>query len=218
MTSLYNTVGWKTSSMQDLKDQTKKLQRESDLRKLQNTIRDSISEGIRAQTVKEGISLKIENEDGQVFFRPNGTLKCNSALNIELKNKGFNGKIYVEPGASTWFTGGWAKALVLAGTVYLYRNELRIIGRGVLAGANLAIERWEQRQRQKDGDVKGKEVEEEKEQGKEEDMIPVTPTEEEDINQNASIYPPPPPPVQPPHTVSGFDADLDTPTSPQSLR
>ena len=68
MTSLYNTVGWKTSSMQDLKDQTKKLQRESDLRKLQNTIRDSISEGIRAQTLKEGISLKIENEDGQVYI------------------------------------------------------------------------------------------------------------------------------------------------------
>jgi len=54
--------------MQDLKDQTKKLQRESDLRKLQNTIRDSISEGIRAQTLKEGISLKIENEDGQVYI------------------------------------------------------------------------------------------------------------------------------------------------------
>ena len=68
MTSLYNTVGWKTSSMQDLKDQTKKLQCESDLRKLQNTIRDSISEGIRAQTLKEGISLKIENEDGQVYI------------------------------------------------------------------------------------------------------------------------------------------------------
>ena len=90
------------------------------------------------------------------FFRPNGTLKCNSALNIELKNKGFNGKIYVEPGASSWFTGGWAKALILAGTVYLYRKELRIIGRGVLAGANLAIECWEQHPRQQDGDVKGK--------------------------------------------------------------
>jgi len=95
-------------------------------------------------------------------------MKGNSALNIELKNKGINGSIYVEPGASSWFTSGWAKALVLAGTVYLYRNELRIIGRGVLAGANLAIERWEQRQQQKDGDVKGKEVEEEKEQEKEE--------------------------------------------------
>ncbi|KAI4625549.1 hypothetical protein J4E80_002681 [Alternaria sp. BMP 0032] len=226
--------------MQDLKDQTKKLQRESDLRKLQNTIRDSISEGIRAQTLKEGISLKIENEDGQVFFRPNGTLKCNSALNIELKNKGFNGKIYVEPGTSSWPTGRWAKALVLAGTVYLYRNELRVIGRGVFAGANLAIERWEQRQRQQDGDVKGEEVQEEKEQGKEEEIIPVTPSEEESINQNASIYPPHPPRVQPPGGVyvfscvrcsdpespshpapydsSGFDADMDTPTSPRSLR
>ena len=72
-------------------------------------------------------------------------MKGSSALNIEMKHKGFNGKIYVEPGASSWFTGGWARALVLVGTVYLYRNELRIIGRGVLAGANLAIERWEQR-------------------------------------------------------------------------
>jgi len=164
----------------------------------------------------------------------------NSALNIELKNKGFNGKIYVEPGASSWFTGGWAKALILVGTVYLYRNELRIIGRGVLAGANLAIERWEQRQQQKDGDVKGKEAEEEKEQGKEEQRTSVTLTEEKGINQNASIYPPHPPPTQPPQAVyvfscvrcsnpespshpapydsSGFDADMDTPTSPQSLR
>ncbi|KAI4666807.1 uncharacterized protein J4E79_002847 [Alternaria viburni] len=217
MASLYDMFDWRTASTQELEDQIKKLQREGDLRKLQNTVRDSIRDSIRAETLKEGISLKIENEDGLVYFRPRGLIMGNSALNIELKNKGYNGKIYVEPGASSWFTGGWAKALVLAGTVYLYRNELRIIGRGVLAGANLAIERWEQRQRQQDGDVKGKEVEEEKEQGKEEQMMPVTPTEEEDINQNASIYPPHPPPVQPPGSL-GFDADMDTPTSPQSLR
>jgi len=167
-------------------------------------------------------------------------MKGSSALNIEMKNKGFNGKIYVEPGASSWPTGRWAKAFALAGTVYLYRNELRIIGRGVLAGANLAIERWDQRQRKKDGDVKGKEVEDEKEQGNEDEMIPAMETEEKGINQNASIYPPHPPPTQPPQAVyvfscvrcsdpgspshpapydsSGFDADMDTPTSPQSLR
>ena len=68
MTSLYNTFDWKTSSMQELKNETKKLQREGDLRKLQNTVRDSIRDSIRAETLKEGISLKIENEDGQVYI------------------------------------------------------------------------------------------------------------------------------------------------------
>lgn len=115
----------------------------------------------------------------------------NSALNIELKNKGARGNIYVEPTASSWFTDGWAKA------VYLYRNELRIIGRGVLAGANLAVERWEQRQCQQDGDEKGKEVEEEKEQEKEEEKTSVAPTEDKGISQSASAYPHPLP-IQPP--------------------
>jgi hypothetical protein len=31
----------------------------------------------------------------------------------------------------------------MVAAVYWYRNELRIIGRGVMAGANLAVERWE---------------------------------------------------------------------------
>jgi hypothetical protein len=70
--------------------------------------------------------------------------------------------MYFEPVASStppssWLTGGWAKVLVVAGTVYLYRNELRIIGRGALAGANLAMERWERRRGQRDGDVKREE-------------------------------------------------------------
>ncbi|KAI4949133.1 hypothetical protein J4E91_005597 [Alternaria rosae] len=137
MGTLYETFNRKTASIQELKDQTKKLRHGNDMMDLQKTVRDSI----RAETLKEGFTLKIENEDGQIFFRPRGTMMGNLALNIELKNKGVRGNIYIGPAASCWFTGGWAKALILAGTVYLYRNELRIIGRGVLAGANLAVER-----------------------------------------------------------------------------
>ena len=149
-----------------------------------------------AETLKEGISLKIENEGGEMyisllvftspnqsmtnvypsssFFRTRGTLiggphalGC-SALNIELKNN--DGNIYFEPVASSnpsssWFTGVWVKLLTTAGTLYIYRNELRIIGRGMLAGANLAMDRWEQHRRQQDSDSKGKAADKRKEPG-----------------------------------------------------
>ena len=68
MASLYDMFDWRTASTQELEDQIKKLQREGDLRKLQNTVRDSIRDSIRAETLKEGISLKIENEDGLVYI------------------------------------------------------------------------------------------------------------------------------------------------------
>jgi len=72
MASLYDMFDWNTASTQELEDQIKKLQRDRDLRKLQSTIRDSIRESIRdstrAETLKEGISLKIENEDGRVYI------------------------------------------------------------------------------------------------------------------------------------------------------
>ena len=68
MASLHDMFDWKTASTRELEDQIKKLERESDLRKLQNTVRDSIRDSIRAETLKEGISLKIENEDGLVYI------------------------------------------------------------------------------------------------------------------------------------------------------
>lgn len=61
---------------------------------------------------------------------------------ITMKNKG--GCINLEGSSSSaWGFGSWSRVLLTAGAVYWYRNELRIIGRGVLAGAKLAIERCE---------------------------------------------------------------------------
>jgi len=50
--------------MQELKDETKKLRHENDLMDLKRVVRDSI----RAETLREGVSLKIENEDGRVYI------------------------------------------------------------------------------------------------------------------------------------------------------
>ena len=68
-----------------------------------------------------GLEIDIRNENGRVGFEPAG--ECSSAAG--------------------WEYGGWAKLVLAAGAVWYYRNELRIIGRGILAGANLAISRWE---------------------------------------------------------------------------
>jgi len=68
-----------------------------------------------------GLEIDIRNEDGRVGFEPAG---CSSS-------------------AAGWEYGGWAKLVLAAGAVWYHRNELRIIGRGILAGANLAISRWD---------------------------------------------------------------------------
>ena len=65
-------------------------------------------------------------------------------LEIGIRNEG--GRVGFDP-ASEWSwkygSGGWAKVVLATGAVWYYRHELRIIGRGILAGANLAISRWE---------------------------------------------------------------------------
>jgi hypothetical protein len=68
---------------------------------------------------------------------------------VNIRNKGGTMR-FERPAASSWNTGLWATLLVTAGTAYWYRNELRIIGRGIMAGANLAIERWEKKREEKE--------------------------------------------------------------------
>ena len=80
------------------------------------------------------------------FFHPGNFEAEKIGLEIAVKNK--DGCVEFEPAGSSssaagWAYGGWAKIVLAAGAVWYYRNELRIIGRGILAGANLAISRWE---------------------------------------------------------------------------
>jgi hypothetical protein len=42
--------------------------------------------------------------------------------------------------SSSWGLGKW---VLVAGATYWYRNELQILARGIMAGANLAIKQWE---------------------------------------------------------------------------
>jgi hypothetical protein len=52
----------------------------------------------------------------------------------------------VDFNAANTQTNGWryGKRTLVAGAAYWYRNELFILARAILAGANLAIERWEE--------------------------------------------------------------------------
>lgn len=80
MGPLYETLNWKTASIQELKDQTKKLQHGNDMMDLKKTVRDSI----RAETLKKGITLKIENEDGQVYISFASSPSNQNFINIHL--------------------------------------------------------------------------------------------------------------------------------------
>jgi hypothetical protein len=117
-----------------------------------------------------GVQLKVENEGGDLYVSPysaihplltahrtfplpKGKIQA-STVDVNIRNK--DGRMrFEQPVASSWKTGLVATLLVTAGTAYWYRNELRIIGRGIMAGANLAIERWEKK---REGKEKEKEI------------------------------------------------------------
>lgn len=40
---------------------------------------------------------------------------------------------------------GWLRVVVVGAVAYVYRDELRMLARGILAGARLAVEKWERR-------------------------------------------------------------------------
>jgi hypothetical protein len=94
--------------------------------------------------------------------------------------------------------------LFTAVAVYWYRNELRIIGRGVMAGANLAIERWETNKAAKKSGIQSSRAREGfKKQRAEKEKAAPTPSSE----RIACV---PGPIVLPPHTHSA--------TSPSDLQ
>ncbi|RAR08332.1 hypothetical protein DDE82_002312 [Stemphylium lycopersici] len=104
--------------------------------------------------IGDPVRVAIENKRGEVFFRPQGALTASlgsmGGLDIHIKNE--DGNVCFEPASplliSTpassrgfWGTGNWAKALVLAGFLYYYRREVRVVGRGIVAGVRVAVER-----------------------------------------------------------------------------
>jgi hypothetical protein len=112
-----------------------------------------------------GVCLKVENEGGDLYVSPYSAihplLKAHrtfplpkgkiQAHTVEVNIRNKDGTMRFErPVASSWNTGLWATLLVTAGMAYWYMNELRIIGRGIMAGANLAIERWEKTREEKE--------------------------------------------------------------------
>jgi hypothetical protein len=143
---------------------------------LEESARSMASEGVRVRVQNEGGELYVTlGEDTQPlltpysFYQPHGTLLGlegeirDMGVDIDIKNK--DGILRFEPGSypsssspasspssASFFglsTGTWAKVLLGAGAVYYWRTELRIIGRGIMAGANLAIERMEKKHKEK---------------------------------------------------------------------
>jgi hypothetical protein len=67
-----------------------------------------------------------------------------STHNVFIGIKNTNGRVdFNAAGAkgSSWSLGRW---VLVAGVVYWYRNELEILARGIIAGANLAIKQWDE--------------------------------------------------------------------------
>ncbi|KAF2873011.1 hypothetical protein BDV95DRAFT_593393 [Massariosphaeria phaeospora] len=97
--------------------------------------------GCELNVADRDVYLNIVNEDGRVEFAPLG-------------------------GEKSWYKSGklWGMA-TLGASLWWYRKELRVVGRGLLAGCRLAAERWEQRKTVEAGKAtdKAKEVEKAKE-------------------------------------------------------
>jgi hypothetical protein len=102
-------------------------------------------------------------------------------MSMQLKNK--NGTVFFEPTASSTSVLTWVtRFLFVAGTAYVFRDELCIIGRSVLAGANAAVERVGRYCRCEDSGGKRKEGQGGKEGGKDKEegkKMAATQTEEQ---------------------------------------
>lgn len=98
-----------------------------------------------------GNMVRIWNEEGSVRF---GDLFEEtpgiSGMNFRIVNKKGTVDFTTSLASkSSWFSASSLfKLAMFGGMVYIYREELKILGRGVMAGARLAIERWDEKEKE----------------------------------------------------------------------
>jgi hypothetical protein len=105
-----------------------------------------------------GNVVRIWNEEGSIQFGDfSEEATGRSGVNFRIVNKKGTVDFTTSPASrSSWFSASsLLKLAIFGGMAYIYREELKILGRGVVAGARLAIERWEEKEddRKRDRDI-----------------------------------------------------------------
>jgi hypothetical protein len=96
-------------------------------------------------------AINVWNEGGEINFNDlfDG-VSGKGALFLRIMNRKRTINFSSPPSASSWFSASsLLKLAVVGGLVYTYRAELKILARGVIKGARLGVERWQEREKER---------------------------------------------------------------------